>query len=136
MIEIHATYGPSIPNGASIVHIYPVNGVASRVGSSETAYAHRDAQYVHMIGAAYPDPASSPEYTAWVREYWSALHPHATGSYVNFLMNEGEERVRGAYGANYARLAALKHRYDPGNLFRMNQNIKPGGSSQPEAHSR
>ena len=76
--------------------------------------------------------ADTPKNVAWVREYWSALHPYVSGTYVNFLMEEGEERVRGSYGSNYARLAALKQRYDPTNLFRMNQNIKPSRSNGNE----
>jgi FAD/FMN-containing dehydrogenase len=132
MIEVHARYGPRIPTPVSIVHIYPVSGAVNRVGAGETAFAHRDAQFVHIIGAAYPDPADTPKNVAWVREYWSALHPYVSGSYVNFLMEEGEERVRGSYGSNYTRLAALKQRYDPANLFRMNQNIKPSGSNGHE----
>lgn len=132
MIEIHAQYGPRIPTPFSIVHIYPVSGAANRVGADETAFAHRNAQFVHIIGAAYPDPADTPKNVAWVREYWSALHPYVSGTYVNFLMEEGEERVRGSYGNNYARLATLKQRYDPTNLFRMNQNIKPRGAEEHE----
>jgi FAD/FMN-containing dehydrogenase len=125
MIDIHTTYGPQLPTLPSIVHIYPVSGAASRVGAEETAYAHRDAKFVHIIGAAYPDPAETPQHIAWVRDYWNALRPHAAGAYVNFLMDEGEERIRTTYGGNLARLAAVKRQYDPTNLFRMNQNIKP-----------
>ncbi len=129
MIDVHAHYGPRIPTPTSIVHIYPANGAANRVGASETAFAHRDAQFVHIIGAAYPDPADTPRNVAWVRDYWSALRPHVSGAYVNFLMDEGDARVRGSYGNNYDRLAALKQRYDPSNLFRMNQNIRPADSN-------
>jgi FAD/FMN-containing dehydrogenase len=74
----------------------------------------------------YPDPADTPKNMAWVRDYYAALHPHSTGgAYVNFLMEEGEDRVRGTYGGNYDRLAVLKKKYDPTNLFRLNQNIAP-----------
>jgi FAD/FMN-containing dehydrogenase len=132
LIDVHAQYGPRIPTPLSIVHIYPVSGAVNRVGAGETAFAHRDAQFVHIIGAAYPDPADTPKNVAWVREYWSALHPYVSGTYVNFLMDEGEERARGSYGSNYERLAALKERFDPLNLFRMNQNIKPSGSDGNE----
>lgn len=125
MIDIHTTFGPQIPTLTSIVHIYPVSGAAGRVGADATAYAHRAARFVHIIGAAYPDPAETPRHVAWVREYWGALHPHAAGGYVNFMMDEGEERIRSTYGDHYARLAALKATYDPTNLFRMNQNITP-----------
>ncbi|MGA7672855.1 MAG: FAD-binding oxidoreductase [Nitrolancea sp.] len=128
MIEVHAEYGPRIPTPTSIVHLYPVSGAVNRVGSSDTAFAHRDAKFVHIIGAAYPDPTETPQHVAWVREYWSTLRPHASGAYVNFLMDEGEARIRGSYGGNYERLAALKQRYDPSNLFRMNQNVTPNSS--------
>ena len=128
MIDVHVRYGPRIPTPTSIVHLYPVSGAASRVGAGETAFAHRDAKFVHIIGAAYPDPADTPTNVAWVREYWSALRPHVSGSYVNFLMDEGDARVRGSYGDNYDRLVALKRCYDPSNLFRMNQNIRPNDS--------
>jgi FAD/FMN-containing dehydrogenase len=67
-----------------------------------------------------------PEHMKWVREYWSALHPHsAGGGYVNFLMDEGEDRVKATYRDNYERLVELKRKYDPNNLFQMNQNISP-----------
>jgi FAD/FMN-containing dehydrogenase len=125
MIAIHTTFGPRIPTLTSSVHVYSVGGAAHRVGADETAYAHRDAQFLHLIGAGYADPAETPERVAWVRDYWTALHPHAVGAYVNFMMDEGEERIRGGYGDHYARLAALKRRCDPDNLFSMNQNIRP-----------
>jgi FAD/FMN-containing dehydrogenase len=73
-----------------------------------------------------PDPTDNARMIAWARAYWETLHPHsAGGAYVNMMMEEGQERVRAAYGANYERLAAIKATYDPTNLFRMNQNIAP-----------
>ncbi len=125
MIEVHAAFGPKLPTIPSIAHIYAVSGAANRVAPDATAYAHRRARFTHFIGAAYTDPAETPQHVAWVRDYWSALHPYAEGAYANFLMDEGEERVRSIYGANYERLVDLKRRYDPTNLFHMNQNIKP-----------
>ena len=136
MIEVHAEYGSRIPTPMSIVHIYPVSGAVNRVAPRDTAFAHRDAKFVHIIGAAYPDPSETPQHVAWVREYWSALRPHASGAYVNFLMDEGEARIRGSYGSNYERLAALKQRYDPSNLFHMNQNVTPSGSNGSVSGSR
>lgn len=66
--------------------------------------------------------------TRWARRYWEAVHPHTLGgAYVNFMMEEGEERVKATYGPNYERLAAVKRRYDPENFFRVNQNIRPAG---------
>ena len=74
-----------------------------------------------------PDPANSEKLKAWAVAYWEALHPHsAGGAYVNFMMDEGQARVQATYRDNYERLAKIKKRYDPGNLFRINQNIEPG----------
>jgi len=126
IIAGHVEHGPKIPTVSSAMHIYPVSGAAGRVGPDETAFSYRDANYVHVIAAMYPDAGDTPRYRDWVREYWSALHPYsAGGAYVNFLMDEGEDRIRATYRGNYDRLAALKAKYDPGNLFRMNQNIRP-----------
>ena len=80
-----------------------------------------------MVGVS-PDPADNPKMIAWTRAYWAALHPYsAGGAYVNFMMDEGQERVRATYRGNYGRLAAIKRRYDPTNLFRVNQNVEPAG---------
>ncbi len=125
-IEVHATYGPRVPSIQSAMHLYPINGMVHQVGKNETAFSYRDAQFVHVIAAMYPDPADTPKNMAWVREYWSALHPYsAEGAYINFMMNEGEDRIKATYQENYERLVALKNKYDPANLFHMNQNIKP-----------
>lgn len=125
-IEVHVKYGPKIPTIESVAHIYPLGGAVQRVGRGETAFSYRDAKFVHIIGAVYPDPADTPKNIAWVREYWSALHPYsAEGAYVNFMMDEGDERIKATYRDNYERLVALKNKYDPTNLFHMNQNIKP-----------
>ncbi len=125
-IDAHVKYGPSIPTVSSAMHIYPVNGAANRVGKDATAFYHRSARYVHVIAAMYPNPADTPKNVAWVRDYWTALHPlSAGGAYVNFLMEEGDDRIKATYGDNFQRLATLKTKYDPANLFRLNQNIKP-----------
>jgi len=126
VIEAHVTHGPGIPTINSAMHIYPVSGAANRVGKGDTAFFYRDAKYVHVIAAMYPNPADTAKNVAWVRDYWSALHPYsAGGAYVNFLMEEGEDRVRATYGANYDKLVAIKRTYDPNNLFRLNQNVRP-----------
>ena len=125
-IAEHVRFGPGIPTVHSAQHIYPLDGAVHDVGKDETAFACRDVKYVHIIAAVTPDPASLPAYREWLRDYWAALHPHSVGgSYVNFLMDEGEERVAGSYTGNLQRLAAIKTKYDPDNLFRANQNIKP-----------
>jgi FAD/FMN-containing dehydrogenase len=129
MIDVHAQFGPMIPTINSALHIYPVSGAAQRRGRHDTAWSYRDAEYVHVIAAMYDNDADTEGNRAWVREYWKALHPlSAGGSYVNFLMdaaNEDEGRVAASYRDNYDRLAAVKARYDPNNLFSINQNIKP-----------
>ena len=128
-ISAHAKFGPGTHNIFSGSHIFPINGAAHRVESDETAWSYRDANFSHVVFAADSDPAVMPERTEWVREYWEALHPYsAGGAYVNFLMDEGEQRVAASYRDNYGRLAKIKSKYDPGNLFRVNQNIKPNGS--------
>jgi FAD/FMN-containing dehydrogenase len=125
-IAEHVEFGPRIPTVNSAVHIYPMDGAIHDVSSTDTAFAYRDVRFVHIIAAVTPDPAPMPAYRQWVRDYWAALHPHsAGGGYVNFLMDEGEERVASSYMGNQARLAAIKAQYDPENLFRVNQNIKP-----------
>lgn len=126
VIDAHVKYGPDIPTVSSAMHIYPVSGAAGRVGKNDTAFSYRDAQYVHVIAAMYPDPADTPKNMEWVRNYWSALHPYsAGGAYVNFMMDEGQDRITATYRDNYDRLVAVKNKYDPTNLFHLNQNIAP-----------
>jgi len=110
------------------MHLYPLDGAVHHVGPDESAFSYRDVKFVHIIAGIDADPANMPAHTDWVRDYWTALHPlSAGGAYVNFLMDEGEDRVRSTYRDNYPRLSALKGRWDPDNLFRMNQNIRPEG---------
>lgn len=125
-IAAHLEFGTRIPTVNSAVHIYPMDGAIQDVAACDTAFAYRDVKFVHIIAAVTPNPAMLPEYREWVRDYWAALHPYsAGGSYVNFLMEEGEERIAASYGDNHQRLAAIKAQYDPGNVFSVNQNIKP-----------
>jgi FAD/FMN-containing dehydrogenase len=128
-IAAHAQYGPQIPTVNSVMHIYPLNGAVHDVAADATAFAYRDAQLTHIIGGISADPGPMPQYREWVRAYWEALHPHsAGGSYVNFLMEEGNERIATSYRGNFARLAQIKRKYDPNNLFRVNQNIAPAAA--------
>jgi FAD/FMN-containing dehydrogenase len=127
-IAAHLRFAPGVPNMFSGAHIFPVGGAAHRVEADATAWAYRDAAFSHVVFALDPDPAAMPAHTAWVRDYWSALHPFsAGGAYVNFLGDEGEERVAASYRHHYPRLARIKAKLDPENLFRMNQNIRPVG---------
>jgi FAD/FMN-containing dehydrogenase len=125
-VGIHVQYGETVPTPLSTMHLYPINGVASRTSNDATAWNYRDATWVQVMGGISPDPADNERMIAWTRDYWEALHPYsAGGAYVNMFMEEGQDRVRAAYGSNYDRLAQVKAKYDPTNLFRMNQNIKP-----------
>jgi FAD binding domain/Berberine and berberine like len=124
-IALHLKYSEKLPTMHSAMHLYPVDGAASRVGETDTAWAHRRAKFSQVIVGVDPDPVNGGRIREWARDYWMALHPHSSGSaYVNFMMaDEGDERVRATYGGNYARLSQLKHKYDPANFFRVNQNI-------------
>ena len=126
-IAIHLKYAAKLPTLHSTMHIYPINGAAHRVGRKDTPWDYRDAMFSMVIVGVDPDPASNERLIQWAKDYWTALHPFSAGAaYLNFIMEEGEDRIRGAYGENYARLAQIKAAYDPQNLFTVNQNIKPG----------
>ena len=125
-IAVHAKYGPQVPNFFSLMHLYPLDGAIQDVDSSAMAYAQRDAQFAHIIAGIDSDPANMPANTAWVRNYWSDLHPYSTGAaYVNFLMEEGQDRIKATYRGNYPKLVEEKRKWDPQNLFHVNQNIQP-----------
>ncbi len=125
-IRRHVKHGSQLPTMHSTMHLYPINGAASRVGKHETAWSYRDATWAEVIVGVDPDPANRGRITEWARSYWEETHPYsAGGAYVNFMMEEGEERVKASYRDNYERLAAIKRKYDPTNFFRVNQNIKP-----------
>jgi hypothetical protein len=122
----HLKYGSTIPTPLSQMHLYPISGTAGRVGNEETPWAYRDAKYAGVIGGADPDPANVEKMTKWCKDYWDALHPYSSGgAYSNFMMDEGHDRVKESYKNNYDRLVSIKNKYDPENLFRVNQNIKP-----------
>jgi FAD/FMN-containing dehydrogenase len=125
-IDLHVKYGAQLPTFHSTMHIYPINGAAHRAASGDTAFSFRDANFAQVIVGVDPDPANNPKMIEWAKNYWLALHPHsAGGAYVNMIMDEGEDYVKSAYRDNYPRLAEIKAKYDAGNLFRNNQNIKP-----------
>ena len=118
-------YAGQMPSPLSAIVIGDYHGTYRRVGKTDTAYYHRDLRYAMIITAAWTDPVESEHNIRWTRELFQVLQPHTSGVYVNDLGEEGEERVRNAYGENYDRLVALKNQYDPKNFFRLNQNIKP-----------
>ena len=130
-IKRHVEYGSQLPSPLSTMHLYPINGAVHRVGQRDTAFSYRDARYSSVFAGIDANPANNARITSWTKNYWAALHPHSMGgAYVNFMMDEGQERVQATYRDNYQRLAAAKSHYDPTNLFRVNQNIKPAASRQ------
>jgi FAD/FMN-containing dehydrogenase len=125
-IELHIEHIGKVPTELSLAHIYPIDGAVHKTGRQETAWNCRDATYLMVICGIDPDPAKAAALKTWAWEYWEAIHPYnLKGAYLNFMMEEGEERIRATYGDNYGRLAAVKTKYDPANFFRVNQNIKP-----------
>ncbi len=125
-IEKHLEWGQKLPSMHSTMHMYPIDGAAHDVASDATAFSARDAQFAEVIFAVDPDPANAGAMRDWCVGYYDATHPFsAGGAYVNFMMDEGQERVRATYRGNYDRLAKVKAQYDPDNVFRVNQNIRP-----------
>jgi FAD/FMN-containing dehydrogenase len=125
-IALHVKHGAILPSMQSTMHLYPVDGKASAVEKNATPWSYRDARWAGVIVGVDPSPENKDKISNWAKDYWTALHPYsAGGAYINFMMDEGEDRVRATYGKNYDRLARIKKRYDPANLFRVNQNITP-----------
>jgi FAD/FMN-containing dehydrogenase len=125
-IDIHVEFGKKLPTWKSTMHLYPSDGAASRVAPDATPWAYRDAKWTSVFAGVDPDPANAEAIRRWTIDYFEALHPFSMGgSYVNFMMEEGQERVQATYGNNYARLTEVKKKYDPDNVFHVNQNIKP-----------
>ena len=130
-IAEHVRFAQAMPTMHSTMHLYPINGAAARVGKNETAWDYRNANWAQVMVGVDPDPANKEKITKWTKDYFDALHPYsAGGAYVNFMMDEGEDRVKATYGDNYKRLTEIKAKYDPTNLFRVNQNIKPSGAKR------
>jgi FAD binding domain/Berberine and berberine like len=127
VIDITVEHSMRIRSPRTAFPIWQLGGAVAEVGEDETAFHGRSGGHAFNITGATESAEGFDEERQWVRDFWSALEPHHSSVYVNFLMEEGEERVRQAYGAEkYTRLKALKRRYDPGNLFRLNQNIRAG----------
>ncbi len=125
-IAEHAKFAAALPTPHSTMHLYPVNGAVHRVGKKDTAFSYRESNWSQVIVGVDPDPANNDRIIPWTKNYWEALHPYsAGGAYVNFMMEEGQERVQASYRDNYDGLAAAKRKYDPSNLFKVNQNIRP-----------
>jgi FAD/FMN-containing dehydrogenase len=126
-VTVHRQFGERIPTPLSTMHMYPIGGAAARVPEDATAFGYRGGGWIGVMAGIDPDPANLASITEWSREYWDQLQPtSAGGAYVNMMMqDEGEARVKSAYRNNFDRLAQVKKRYDPANLFRINQNIPP-----------
>ncbi|MFL5749441.1 MAG: FAD-binding oxidoreductase [Chloroflexota bacterium] len=124
-IAVHTEYGPQMPTWKSTMHLYAIDGAASRTANDATAWSYRDAVWGGVFAGVDPDPANAGAIRDWARSYSDAIKPYAMGGgYSNFAMDE-PDRVRGMYGSNYDRLARVKAQYDPDNVFRVNQNIQP-----------
>jgi FAD/FMN-containing dehydrogenase len=125
-VAAHLQHGPKVPVVNSTMHIYPINGACNRVKADATAFAYRDAQFATVIAGMWPEPADNAKNIKWVKDYYAGLQPHsAAGGYVNFMADDDQGRIRDNYRGNYERLASIKKKYDPSNLFHINQNIKP-----------
>jgi hypothetical protein len=126
-IDTHIAQAAQAPSELCLMHLYPIDGAVHRAAKDATAWNVRDARFSMVIAGIHADPAQASALKQWGRQYWQAVHPfNMDGGYVNFLMDdEVDGRVQASYGENYARLATVKAKYDPGNLFRVNQNIKP-----------
>jgi hypothetical protein len=126
-IDAHIAQAANAPSDLSLMHLYPIDGAVRRVSKDATAWSARDATWSMVIAAIDSDPKRSEALKTWGRGYWKAVHPfNLEGVYVNFMMDdEADGRVQATYGENYSRLTAVKTRYDPKNLFQVNQNIPP-----------
>jgi len=125
-VEAHLEHARNLPTPKSTMHLYPLSGAPTRLANDDTAWAYRDAGWVQVMVGVDPDPAKADELREWTVQYWEALHPYSMGGgYVNMMMDEGQERVQATYRDNYQRLAEIKAKYDPDNVFHVNQNIRP-----------
>ena len=125
-IEQHVEFAHKLPTWKSTMHLYPSDGAAARVPNDATPWAYREAKWTSVFAGVDPDPANAEPIKQWTIDYFDALHPYSMGgSYVNFMMEEGQDRVQATYRGNYERLAAIKAKYDPNNIFHVNQNIQP-----------
>ena len=131
-IDAHIEYASKSPSELSLMHLYPIDGAVHRVGSRDTAWHCRDAMWSMVIAGIDADPRKAALLKKWGRDYWNAVHPYNPGGgYVNFMSDdEVEGRLQATYGANYAKLALIKLKYDPTNLFRVTQNIPPAAAAR------
>lgn len=127
-IAAYVEHGSQLPTPLSTMHLYPIDGAAGRVGSADTAWSYREARWAQVVFAVDPDPSKAELIKSWAIDYSEAVHPYASsggGAYVNFIQEESQDRVRASYRDNYDRLAQVKAKYDPDNVFHVNWNIAP-----------
>ncbi len=125
-IAAHVQHGPRAPTVSSTMHLYPVNGACHNVAADATAFGHRDADFSMVVVSAWNDPADDKANIGWVRGYSNAMAPYSeVGGYINFMDGDDTKRIPANYGRNYDRMVGIKRKYDPDNLFRVNQNIVP-----------
>ena len=134
-IDTHIAQAAQAPSDLCLMHLYPIDGEVRRVSKDATAWSARDASWSMVIAGIDPDPKKADALKKWGRAYWQAVHPYNLGGgYINFMMDdEAEGRLQSSFGDNYKRLAAVKGKYDPNNLFRVNQNIKPAAPEGADA---
>ena len=122
----HVEFGKALPTPHSTMHLYPIHGKTHEVSDTDTPWAYRKANWSQVIVGIDPDPANAEKITKWTKDYYDAIHPYSSGgAYINFMMEEGQDRVKASYKHNYDRLVLIKRKYDPNNFFRVNQNIQP-----------
>jgi len=125
-IDVLVEHGSRVPEVGATAHLYPINGACHRVGPNDTAFAYRGATYGMVLLASGPDPSRDDERKGWVRDFHEAMSPYAEpGGYINFMQDDDQGRIRDNYRQNYEHLVDVKRKYDPDNLFHLNQNIKP-----------
>jgi len=126
-IAEHVRFAATLPTWLSGMHLYPIDGAAHDRAQADTAFSYREARWAQVMVGVDEDAATSAATAAWTTDYWETLHRYsAGGAYVNMYMDEGQDRVRKSYRANYDRLVRAKAQFDPANVFRVNQNIRPG----------
>jgi len=128
-IEVHRKYAELMPTPLCTMHMYPLDGASAAVAPDATAVAYRAGGWAAVIVGVDPDPANAAAITDWAKSYWEELHPTTAGrAYINFIMDEGQDAIQAAYLGNYDRLAQIKAKYDPDNVFHINQNIPPAAA--------
>ncbi|MDT7828058.1 FAD-binding oxidoreductase [Pricia sp. S334] len=125
-IQENIKHGSNTPSVRSTMHLYPIDGKVHEIAQEDTAWANRGARWAQVIVGVSPEPADADKITKWCKDYYEGMKPHAAGgAYVNFMMEEGQERIKASYKDNYERLTKIKKKYDPDNFFHINQNIVP-----------